>query len=65
MGEYGLINNIVRQGTLTAVEDSELYVLSKATFEKIVRDEPYLAFALSRICMVSWRKKVGKFNFLH
>jgi CRP-like cAMP-binding protein len=52
VGEYGLINNTVRQGTLSALEDSELYVLSKSSFETMMKEEPYLAFALSRICMV-------------
>jgi CRP-like cAMP-binding protein len=53
VGEFGLINNTERHGSLTALVDCDLLILSKVNFEKIVLNEPYLAFSLSRICMVN------------
>jgi CRP-like cAMP-binding protein len=39
-------------GTLTAIEDCELLVLSQDSFLKMQRDDPYLALVFARICMV-------------
>ncbi len=52
VGEYGLINKQRRQGTLTAEQASSLLVLSAESLDRMVLAEPYLAFVLSKICMV-------------
>eukprot|EP01034_Spumella_vulgaris_P032895 gene32895-40608_t len=51
VGEYGLINKQRRQGTLTAVEDCSILTLSALSFDLMVKNEPRLAFVLSKICM--------------
>ena len=53
VGEYGLLNQQIRSGTLTAIEDCHLLVLHEDSFELMQRNDPYLALVFSRICMVS------------
>ena len=52
LGEYGLINKLKRQSTLSAKEDSEILVLSKGKYIEMLEKDPLLALLLSRICMV-------------
>ena len=52
VGEYGLLNAQRRLGTLRALEDSTVYVLSKEQYDELTRDDPYAAFVLARICLV-------------
>lgn len=59
-GEYGLINKLKRQSTLSAKEDSEILVLSKGKYLEMLEKDPLLALLLSRICMV---RKVQVFFF--
>ena len=52
IGEYGLLTNTVRLSTIVATADSVLFVLNKSKFDIMVKNDPYLAIVLSRICMV-------------
>lgn len=52
VGEFGLLNNQNRYGTLVALEPSEVLVLSKVTLKRMIEKDPYLSFVLSKICMV-------------
>jgi hypothetical protein len=51
-GEYGLINGLKRQRTLTAKRDSELLVMQRHRYIAMTEADPRLALLLSRICMV-------------
>lgn len=51
-GEYGLINGLKRQRTLTAKRDSELLVMQRHRYLSMTETDPRLALLLSRICMV-------------
>jgi CRP-like cAMP-binding protein len=51
-GEYGLINGLKRQRTLTAKRDSELLVMERHRYVAMTEADPGLALLLSRICMV-------------
>ena len=53
VGEFGLLTDTLRFSTMIALEDSELLVLTKLTYEKLIQQEPYLVILLSKICMVS------------
>lgn len=46
VGERGLLGCSSRGATLTAVKDSELLVLSRESFDKLVGDDPALAIKL-------------------
>lgn len=53
VGEYGLLNDQIRTGTLTAIEDCEVLVLSQESFQAMQRNDPYLALMFAKICMAS------------
>lgn len=53
VGEYGMLNHQIRAGTLTAIEDCQMLVLTEEGFEAMTRNDPYSAFVFSKICMVS------------
>ena len=52
VGEFSLMVNQRRLGTLSAIDNSVIFVLSKMKYDMIISTEPYLAFVLARICMV-------------
>jgi len=58
VGELGLINNVPRHGTLMALVDSSLLVLTKQSYAKMKEKEPRLALILSEICMQYMYKRI-------
>jgi CRP-like cAMP-binding protein len=52
VGEYGLLNQQIRAGTLTAIEDCELLVLHQDSFDAMARNDPNLALVFFKICMI-------------
>jgi CRP-like cAMP-binding protein/anti-anti-sigma regulatory factor len=53
VGEYGLLNHERRLGTLVATEDCELLVLHREGLDRMIQEDPYLCFVLTKIGMVS------------
>jgi SulP family sulfate permease len=51
VGEYGLLNRVVRHGTLKAIERCDLLVLHEQRFEEMKIRDPFLAFVLAKVCM--------------
>ena len=56
LGEKGLLGGGVRGATLTAVQDSELLVLTHEAFDEVVRGNPeiavkFLQWLLKRVCL--------------
>lgn len=53
VGEFGLLTNQNRSGTLMVDTESIALVLSRDSYEKMVVNDPHTALVLSKICMVS------------
>jgi CRP-like cAMP-binding protein len=51
IGEYGLISNDLRRGTVEAAESSTVLILTAAAFAQMRAEDANLAFVLSKICM--------------
>ena len=51
VGEFSLITNRNRQGTLIAQKDCELLVLSRQQLDKMRHEDPFSALILNRICL--------------
>lgn len=52
VGEFGLISNVRRQGTLVAQEEAcVLLVLALPQYKRMQEEKPHLAFLLAKICI--------------
>jgi len=51
VGEYHLLNQEKRMGTLVAKEDSVGFILSSTELAHMQKSEPYLAYVLASICI--------------
>jgi sulfate permease, SulP family len=51
VGEYGLLSGQRRYGTLTAIQASNVYVLTADKYKKMTMDDPFISLVLARICL--------------